>query len=318
MAYKAPGKHYRKGISHKEFFKLFPDDDAARSWFMAHRWPHGVRCPRCGSDNVRLDVPHKTMEHRCGKSKKKGGCGKWFSVRTVTFMEASHIGYQDWLFALFLVSTNLKSVSSMKLHRDLGRTQRTAWHVVHRLRKALSDGDGELFKGPVESDETYVGGRRRNMSNSKRKELTGRGPVGKTAVIGVKDRDTNRVSAKVVSRTDAETLTGFVMGKVAEGAAIYTDDATAYSTLPNHEAIKHSVAEYVRGRVNANGIESFWSTLEARAQGHVSPALTQNLHRYVDEFVGRHNMRELDTLEQLAQIASKMDKSQLRYKDLVA
>jgi len=108
------------------------------------------------------------------------------------------------------------------------------------------------------------------------------------------------------------------MGKVAEGAAIYTDDATAYSTLPNHEAVKHSIAEYVRGRVHTNGIESFWSTLKRAHKGTFHRLSPKHLHRYVDEFVGRHNMRDLDTLEQMALIASKMEQSRLRYRDLVA
>ena len=318
MAYKAPGKHRRKGITDKQFYQMFPDDDTAEAWFIAHRWPEGIRCPHCGSDNVQMDAKHKTMDYRCRKSAKKGGCGKFFSTKTGTFMEASNIGYQDWLYALYLVTTNLKGVSSMKLRRHFDFAQKTAWHMAHRIRKALSTGSGDLFRGPVESDETYVGGRRRNMSNSKRKELTGRGPVGKTAVIGVKDRDTNRVSAKVVSRTDAETLQGFVMGKVVEGAAIYTDDATAYSTLPNHEAVRHSVAEYVRGRVHTNGIESFWSTLKRAHKGTFHRLSPKHLHRYVDEFVGRHNMRELDTLDQMRLIVLGMEGTQLRYKDLIS
>ena len=319
MAYNAPGKHRRKGLSDKEFFKIFPDDATAEAWFIAHRWNGDIRCPRCGSDNVQQGTKHKTMPYRCRKSQKKGGCGKPFSTKTGTFMEASNIGYQDWLHALYLIATNLKGVSSMKLYRSVDiRSQKTAWHMAHRIRKALSSGDDTLFAGPVESDETYVGGRRRNMSNSKRKELTGRGPVGKTAVVGIKDRDTNRVSAKVVSRTDADTLQGFVMDKVVPGTAIFTDDATAYSTLPNHEAVKHSVAEYVRGRVHTNGIESFWSMLKRAHKGTFHRLSPKHLHRYVDEFVGRHNMRELDTLEQMALVASRMEKSQLRYKDLVA
>ena len=193
MDNKAPGKHYRKGIAYKQFFDLFPDDAAAESWFGKHRWEDGIRCPRCGHDSIQTSCKHKSMPYRCRKSK-KGGCGRFFSVKTGTSMEASNLGYQDWLFALFLVSTSLKSVSSMKLHRDISVTQRTAWHMAHRIRKVLGTGDGSLFEGPVEVDETYMGGKRRNTRNSKRKHLTGRGPVGKTAIAGMRDRDTNRVS----------------------------------------------------------------------------------------------------------------------------
>ena len=194
MAYRAPGKHFRHGISTKEFFKIFPDDETAEYWFIAHRWPDGIRCPYCGSDNINTESKHKTMPYRCRKSRAKG-CGKDFSTKTGTFMQASNIGYQDWLFAMYLLTTSLKSVSSMKLHRDLGITQKSAWHLAHRIRKSWSKRDPKMFFGPVEADETYVGGKRQNMPKSKRKELDGRGPIGKTAVVGIKDRATNKVSA---------------------------------------------------------------------------------------------------------------------------
>ena len=317
MAYKAPGKHYRKGISTKEFFGTFPNEAAAERWFIEQRWPNGILCPRCGSDSVQPNTAHKTMTFRCRKSK-VGGCGKPFSTKTGTFMERSNIGYQDWLFAFYLVATNLKSISSMKIHRELDVTQKTAWYLAHRIRKAWDAGSGNLFSGPVEVDETYVGGRRRNMPKAKREQLTGRGPTGKVAVVGAKDRITNQVSAQVVKDTEGETLQRFVMGNVVPGTKIYTDDATAYTHLPNHESVKHSVAEYVRGQVHTNGIESFWATLKRAHKGTFHRLSPKHLHRYVNEFVGRHNMREMDTLDQMAMIASRMEHAQLRYKDLVA
>ena len=195
-------------------------------------------------------------------------------------MEASNLGYHDWLYALYLVVTNLKSVASMKMHRELGITQKSAWHLVHRIRKGWATSDGMLFNGPVEVDETYIGGRRRNMKKSKREALTGRGPVGKVAVVGVKDRETNQVSAQVVSDTTAETLQGFVGRNVISGTTIYTDEATAYTNLPNHESVKHSVSEYVRGQVHTNGIESFWYMRRC-------PKLSCRLERRV-EFILRH------------------------------
>ena len=207
----------------------------------------------------------------------------------------------------------------MKTYRDLGVTQKTAWFRNHRIRRAWKkDLDAQLFSGPVEVDETYVGGKRRNMSASKRKTLTGRGPSGKVAAAGIRDRATNKVKAKVVPNTMSETLGGFVIGNVIPGTRIYTDDATAYTHLPNHASVKHSVSEYVRGSVHTNGIESFWATLKRAHKGTFHRLSAKHLHRYVDEFVGRHNMRELDTLDQMALLASKMTGSQLRYKDLVS
>ena len=152
------------------------------------------------------------MAYRCREKE----CGLKFSVKTGTVMEGSKIGYQDWIIAIFQIMTNLKSVSGMKLHRDLGIMQKSAWFLAQRLRAALSQ-DGTRFSGPVEVDETYFGGKRRNMSKARRKALadTGRGPVGKTAVVGAKDRVTKRVAAQVVHATDQETLQGFVEDHVA-------------------------------------------------------------------------------------------------------
>lgn len=133
-----------------------------------------------------------------------------FSLKTGTLMEGSKLGYQTWALAIYLVTTNLKSVSSMKLHRDLGITQKSAWHLAHRLRKAYEAGDA-LLTGPVEVDETFIGGKRKNMSNAKRKQQTGRGPVGKTPVAGVKDRASNQVVAAPVTHR-CPYLAGFCAG----------------------------------------------------------------------------------------------------------
>ena len=313
MTYKAPGKDYRKGLTAKQFYQMFPDNESAEAWFVARRCPNGVCCPKCGSLNVKTGAKRKGLPFRC-RSK---GCEAPFSVKYGTFMQSSKITYKEWLYALYLVATNLKGVSSMKLHRELGRTQKTAWHAAHRIRKVLDQGL-PLFSGPVEVDETYVGGRRKNMPASKRKQLTGRGPSGKVAVAGIRDRATNQVQAQVVPDTTSETLGEFIQGNVIPGTRIYTDDAMAYTHLPNHASVKHSVSEYVRGQVHTNGIESFWATLKRAHKGTFHRLSAKHLHRYVDEFVGRHNMRELHTLDQMELIAEKMDGTQLRYKDLVA
>lgn len=314
MAYKAPGKHFRVGLSARKFFERFPSEYAAEKWFIEKRWPNGICCPECGSLNVLTTAKHKTMPLRCREKE----CGKHFSTKTGTFMQSSKIGYQDWLYAIYLVATNLKGVSSMKLHRELEITQKSAWHLAHRIRRAWKDGADIPFLGPVEADETYVGGIRKNMNKSKRKELDGRGVKGKVAVAGVKDRRTHRVVAKVVEDTTAETLQGFVLGKTVPGASVYTDDSTAYTTLPDHESVKHSVGEYVRGQIHTNGVESFWATLKRAHKGTFHRISPKHLNRYVQEFAGRHNMRNFDTLVQMALIAKKMRNGPLRYKDLVS
>ena len=314
MAYKAPGKHFREGVSVRKFFKLFPDDNTAEAWFVKQRWPDGVTCPHCHSENVQTNCAHKSMPYRCRAKE----CGKRFSFKTGTVMQSSKLGYQTWLFAIYLISTNLKSISSMKLHRDLDVTQKTAWHLAHRIRQGWNPNRKRAFAGPVEVDETFMGGKRKNMSNAKRKTLTGRGPVGKTAVLGIKNRNTNEVAAKVVDDTQIGTVTDFVTKNTKTGAKVYTDDALAYGWLLNRKSVKHSLQEYVRGEVHTNGIESFWSMLKRAHMGTFHQISTRHLHRYVGEFAGRHNMRDFDTIEQMEIVADRMVGKRLRYKELVA
>ena len=227
MAKKAPGKSHRKGITLLQLTKMFPDDAAAEAWFRERWWPDGPYCPYCGSTNVQSDIKHPTMSHRCRDCPKR----PMFSMKTGTIMEGSKLGYQTWAFAVYLVTTSLKGVSSMKLHRDLGVSQKTAWHLAHRIREAWK-ANPKPFSGPVEADDTYLGGKRKNMPRAKRASLTGRGAVGKFAIAGVKDRATNRVAARAVARTDKPTLLGFVGEHTKPGATVYTDEANAYEGMP--------------------------------------------------------------------------------------
>ena len=149
----------------------------------------------------------------------------------------------------------------MKLHRDLKVTQKTAWFMLHRLREAWSESGIDGVLGPVEVDETYMGGKRKNMSKAKRKKLTGRGTVGKAVVVGAKDRYNNRITARKVENSDGPALRGFVYENVNPGTTVFTDDAIAYKGIDRpHEAINHSAGEYVRGQAHTNEIESFWLT----------------------------------------------------------
>lgn len=314
MAKKVPGKAFRKGISLNGFIKTYSTDAKAEEWFIRNRWPKGICCPKCGSMNVQVGCKH-AMPYRC----REKACGRpRFSTKTGTVMEGSKLGYQTWLVAIFLLTTNLKSVASMKLHRDLDITQKTAWFLAHRLRDVLAQG-GTMFAGPVEVDETYFGGKRKNMPNSKREKLEGRGAVGKTAVVGAKDRETKQVSAKVVADTTADTLQSFVKDNAAPEATVYTDDATAYESLPfDHYTVKHSLQEYVRGDVHTNGIESLWSMIKRAHKGTFHKLSSKHLDRYVQEFAGRHNVRDLDTIEQIQSLRGRMKGKRLTYKVLIA
>ena len=200
-------------------------------------------------------------------------CRSYFSVRTGTAVAHSRVPLRKWAIAIYLELTSLKSISSMKLHRDIGVTQKTAWFMLHRIRGAWNArNDGGQVSGPVEVGETHMGGKRANMSNAKCKELsgTGRGAVGKAAIVGAKDRAGNRVAAKVFESTDKPTLQGFVVEHAAPGGTVYTDEASAYEGMPfEHESVKHSVAEYVRDMVPHQRRRILLGDTQARSQGHL-------------------------------------------------
>lgn len=320
----SPGKSQRQGITLMELMQMFPNDATAEIWFVQARWPEDIQCPHCGSFNVNTHCKHPTIPYRC----RDKNCRKHFSTKTGTVMECSNLGYQIWAIAIFLVATNLKGISSMKLHRDLGITQQSAWFLAHRIRETWSDDFDRFewlpgfveFPGPIEADETFIGGKRKNMSHEKRKEQTGRGAVGKAVVAGVKDRATGKVSARVVKGTDSVTLQGFVRHHAVPGTTVYTDEARGYQGMTDmdHHAVNHGVGEYVVDMAHTNGIESFWSMLKRGYQGIFHIISHKHLNRYVNEFCGRHNIRFLDTVDVMLEMVAGMIGKRLRYQDLVA
>ncbi|MDE2867527.1 MAG: IS1595 family transposase [Chloroflexota bacterium] len=307
---RGPGRYHRKGITLTELADMFPDDAAAEAWFAKQRWPLDKPwCPHCWSMRVQTGASHPSMPYRCRD------CRKRFSVRTGTVMERSKLGYRIWAFALYLMTTGIKGTSSMKLSRDLGVTQKTAWHLAHRIREMWSR-DHAPFEGPVEADETHVGGRLQRHSGRHR-GIRGRGSVGKTAVAGVLDRPTRRVVATVVPDKKTSTLLPFVMGHIEPNAQVYTDEWWAYRSLPHHGVVRHGVGQWVDGQAHTNGLESFWSLLKRGFHGtfhHVSP---KHLDRYVREFSGRFNWRDYDTIEQMQIMARQMTRARLPYEKLI-
>ena len=292
----------------------FPTEESAREWFENLIWPDGRKCPFCKGERT-CESTHKKMPYWCTD------CRMYFSAKKGTVMQGSPLPYRKWAYAIYLHMTSLKGVSSMKLHRDIGVTQKTAWFMLQRIREAFKrdDDDEPPMGGPVEVDETFVGGKRRNMSNAKRKEAEGRGPVDMTAVVGAKCRESNEVRAEVVEARDKATLQGFIADHAAKDAKVYTDDHGAYAGMPfDHETVNHSAAEYVRDMAHTNGIESFWAVLKRAHKGVYHKFSVKHLQRYVTDFAGRHNIRDLDTLNQMEAIVAGMVGRRLTYRTLKA
>ena len=216
----------KEKISFYKLFKKFPDEASAEKFFAEKRWGKDGKnrhCPHCGS--VRTVTMDHRMPYRCKD------CRKFFSVRTNSMLAESNIPLHKWLVAMYLLNTNRKGVSSMKLSRGLGITQKTAWFLAHRIRKAFEDQQDAKFISPVEVDETYMGGKYSNMHKSKKPRISGAGAQDKVPVVGIKERETGKVKAKVTERVSGVLLRGMVQESVEEGAMVYTDQNASYKGL---------------------------------------------------------------------------------------
>ena len=298
-------------ISLYQFLDRIPDEKSATDFFEQKRWGEGRYCPHCGSLSTSVVKNSKPMPFRCKD------CRKHFSVRTKTVLAESPIPLKKWLMAIYLLHTARKGVSSKQLERELGVSYKTAWFLSHRIRHAMASRGG-LFSGEIEVDEVYIGGKEKNRHYSKRKDV-GRGPNGKQPVIGIRQRSGGQIKAKPVNDTDRITLQSTIVENVKRGSSIYSDGHPGYIGLPGyyHEAVLHSVGEYVRGKAHTNGIESFWSLLKRGYYGTHHYMSFKHLHRYIDEFSYRHNIGPSNRLEVLANTIDGMMNRRLTWLDLV-
>ena len=282
-------------ISTLQLFAMFPGQETARLYLESRLWPNGVTCPTCsGQDRI---TTRKGGFYRCN------ACKLDFTVRTATIFERSHVPLHKWIYAMYLLVTSRKGISSMQLAKEIGITQKSAWFVLQRLREACGN-DPTVLQGIIEVDETYIGGKESNKHDHKKQRL-GRGGVGKTAVIGMRERG-GRIKAKTIPDTTGNTLKGVILENVAAGSEIQTDEHSGYVSIEDHfyhDMVSHKMGEYARPGVSTNSIESVWAVLKRGLHGVYHHASPKHLDRYVQEFafrlndgnVKRHTMDRLDS-----------------------
>lgn len=294
---------------------MFPGEESARLYLESRLWPDGPFCPDCKSKK-RITV-RRGGYYRCN------GCTLDFTIRTATIFERSHIPLHKWIYAMYLLVTARKGISSLQLAKEIGVTQKSAWFMLQRLREACSAPDSQdKLRGIVEIDECFIGGKEANK-HEKKKLKAGRGAVGKVPVLGMRERN-GRVIAKPIEQRTIQTITREIHDNVETGSQLYTDDSIVFSDMDGlffrHEAVNHSAGEYSRGPASTNSIESVWAVLKRGIHGVYHQVSAKHLRRYVDEFAFRLNAGNVarHTLERLDSFVTAVAGKRLTYKDLTA
>jgi transposase-like protein len=298
----------------QQAIRFFSDDLTCVKFVASRRWIDGKAiCPRCESTN------NTFMESRRVWQCKNKECKKQFSVKVGTIFEDSPITLDKWLMAMWLIVNAKNGISSYELHRAIGVTQKTAWFMNHRIRAAMEANSFEKISGEIECDETYIGGKAKNMHKSKREKLVkGRGMVNKTAVFGMVERK-GKVRAQVIKLADTETLLGIIGQNVETGSTVYTDDHGGYRKMTDeyvHQVINHAV-EYVRENVHTNSIENFWSLLKRTIKGTYVSVEPFHLEKYVTEQTFRFNERKGNDQTRFIELLKGVTDKRLTYAELI-
>jgi transposase-like protein len=301
----------------------FSNPDTCLAEMVKFRWPDGVvKCPTCGSEKVSFLKSRRLWE--CSEKHAK----RQFSVKVGTVMEDSAIGLDKWLTAMWLISNCKNGISSYELASSIGVTQKSAWFMLHRIRLAMQDEDGGKLGGEIEVDETYIGGRARNMHASKKRRLGMRGKstgfYGKVAVMGLLDRHGkdghSRIQTRIVKNNKRSQLQPVVRDCIEPGSAVYTDAHMSYVGLSAeyvHSVIDHAEA-YVDGQIHTNGCENFWSLLKRALKGTYVSVEPFHLFRYLDEQAFRFNNRKLSAAARFALTAGAVFGKRLTFAQLTA
>lgn len=313
-----------------EVIRYFSDVDVCIEFIASLRWLDGTVCPHCESKNVGFLKTRRIWKCR--------QCRKQFSVKTGTIFEESPIKLDKWLMAIWLVVNCKNGISSYEIARDLKVTQKSAWFMLHRIRLALRNGSWSKLGGsdgsPVEVDETYVGGKVKNMHHTRKLKIQNELSkvaawkqttryAGKTPIMGMFDRESRQVRAKVVPNVRRETLQNEILNNIHHGSSIFTDQAVAYDSLKDkyiHDTVNH-VDSYVKGQVHTNSLENFWSLMKRGLSGTYVAVEPFHLSRYVDEQVFRFNNRStkdnpLDDADRFMLAVSQISGKRLTYAEL--
>jgi transposase-like protein len=302
----------RSTISTFQLFKLFPDTEAARKYLESRLWPNGVKCPTCKSSE-RITA-RKDGFYRCN------ACTLDFTVRTATIFERSHVPLHKWLYAMYLLVTSRKGISSMQLAKEIGITQKSAWFVLQRLREACGH-DSTMLQGVIEVDEVYLGGKEGNK-HMKDRMYGDHGVPEKTPVIGLRERG-GRTKAALPKSVGALSLEKAIRANVEPGSMIHTNESAGYQRIEGaygHRSVNPKNEEYSRDGVTVNGVESVFALLRRGLHGVYHHASKKNMKRYVDEFTWRLNEGNVErhTLQRLASFVDAVAGQRLTYRRLTA